>query len=334
MPRSDEDTQGYWASSEIRCDVCGAFNKTSMKKCRVCGSELAERQVSINKETVQPPPEPPRKKSGSPMIAIVCAAVILGVFALGYLASAVGLNFFKRSEKQASAELFSTEISQRAASESTEQPSAWLLAEDPTDPPYYPQTSADEAATPEAEESPPEETEPAPAPPPSPPADWGEDFIIADSSTRELDKKDVLGLTPQQLRIARNEIYAKRGRMFLDPLLTLYFDSKEWYQSLTVKYAPSVFDSSIALTPVELKNAELLLNMEKAFVTAKGDVFPDSLERELELKDVVLSKDALKLGMEQLYQKSGATIYGAKSQLSDIARHNADLIEWALSELD
>ncbi|MDR1639585.1 MAG: hypothetical protein LBT59_07820, partial [Clostridiales bacterium] len=103
---------------------------------------------------------------------------------------------------------------------------------------------------------------------------------------------------------------------------------------LALKYAPSVFDSTIALTPVELKNAEILLNLEKDFITSKEDIFPDSLTREMELADVVLSKDALKLGMEQLYQKSGATIYGAKSQLGEIARFNADLIEWALSEFD
>ncbi|HHX59147.1 MAG TPA: YARHG domain-containing protein, partial [Epulopiscium sp.] len=56
------------------------------------------------------------------------------------------------------------------------------------------------------------------------------DFIIYDSDFRYLTVADLRMLTKEQLRLARNEIYARRGRMFLDQELQNYFNSKAWYR--------------------------------------------------------------------------------------------------------
>lgn len=56
------------------------------------------------------------------------------------------------------------------------------------------------------------------------------DFVIYDSDSRYLMPSDLQRLTAEQLRLARNEIYARRGRRFKDTALQTYFDSKSWYK--------------------------------------------------------------------------------------------------------
>ncbi len=55
------------------------------------------------------------------------------------------------------------------------------------------------------------------------------DYIIPESSTRPLTEADVAGLSAADLRIARNEIYARHGRKFKSQDLQDYFNSKGWY---------------------------------------------------------------------------------------------------------
>ncbi len=52
------------------------------------------------------------------------------------------------------------------------------------------------------------------------------DYILPESSTRYLTRQDLAGLTKEQLRLARNEIYARHGRKFQTQD---YFNSKSWY---------------------------------------------------------------------------------------------------------
>jgi hypothetical protein len=63
------------------------------------------------------------------------------------------------------------------------------------------------------------------------PARNGEEgFIFPDSNARRLTGDDLAPLSRDQLRIARNEIYARSGRFFRDPALTAYFSRYSWYQ--------------------------------------------------------------------------------------------------------
>ena len=54
-------------------------------------------------------------------------------------------------------------------------------------------------------------------------------YIFYDSDTRYLTDEDLRGLSSWELKIARNEIYARRGRLFNDSSLQNYFDSCSWY---------------------------------------------------------------------------------------------------------
>ncbi len=55
------------------------------------------------------------------------------------------------------------------------------------------------------------------------------DYILPESGIRNLTEQDLWGLTDEELRLARNEIYARHGRRFNNKELQDYFDSKPWY---------------------------------------------------------------------------------------------------------
>ena len=62
------------------------------------------------------------------------------------------------------------------------------------------------------------------------------------------------GLTRDQLRLARNEIYARRGRFFRDQQLAAYFSRFDWYK-------PYAWD--VPLNPVEQANVNTIAAMER-----------------------------------------------------------------------
>lgn len=55
------------------------------------------------------------------------------------------------------------------------------------------------------------------------------EFVFPDSSEFEVMEVSCDGLTAEECRIAKNEIYARHGRMFSDPVLQNYFDFCSWY---------------------------------------------------------------------------------------------------------
>lgn len=86
-------------------------------------------------------------------------------------------------------------------------------------------------------------------------------YILPNSDSAYLTAEDLEGLTPEELRIARNEILARHGRQFSDPALAAYFESKEWYSG---DFDPETFDNEIVsqLNDYELKNIDLIQSME------------------------------------------------------------------------
>lgn len=86
-------------------------------------------------------------------------------------------------------------------------------------------------------------------------------YIIPYSNTRYLTDSDLDHLSEWDLKLARNEIYARHGRRFKDPDLQNYFDKQSWYNGI---YDPDDFDKNHAseLTALEKKNAEFILAYE------------------------------------------------------------------------
>lgn len=55
------------------------------------------------------------------------------------------------------------------------------------------------------------------------------DYVITDSDSRVISESELTSFTPWQLKVARNEIYARHGRPFVHKDLQCYFASKSWY---------------------------------------------------------------------------------------------------------
>lgn len=83
-------------------------------------------------------------------------------------------------------------------------------------------------------------------------------YMIMDSSSRRLTASDLYGLSKEQLKIARNEIYARHGRLFDSESLQFYFNSKSWYHGTI---APSAFSEDL-LSQVEKDNIKLIKERE------------------------------------------------------------------------
>lgn len=80
------------------------------------------------------------------------------------------------------------------------------------------------------------------------------------TSTVKYTMEDLEQLDSYGLRITRNEIYARHGRMFVDQDLQTYFDRQDWY---VAEKAPTDFDDNV-LNEIELYNALFILNYEKS----------------------------------------------------------------------
>ncbi|MFB5198183.1 YARHG domain-containing protein [Neobacillus sp. KR4-4] len=80
------------------------------------------------------------------------------------------------------------------------------------------------------------------------------EYILPASDKKVLGEADVANLTKGQLRIARNEIYARHGYVFQSEDLQTYFSSKSWYQQ-----EPD-FDGS--LNEVEKENINFIKERE------------------------------------------------------------------------
>ena len=79
-------------------------------------------------------------------------------------------------------------------------------------------------------------------------------FLFPDSDRRYLTRAELGRLPADQLRIARNEIYARKGRYFKDQQLAAYFARMPWYK-------PYAWD--VSLSAVEQANVTLIQSLER-----------------------------------------------------------------------
>lgn len=84
-------------------------------------------------------------------------------------------------------------------------------------------------------------------------------YIIPDSDTRVLGQKDVEGFSAEQCRLARNELYARHGRIFEDSALQRHFQACSWYHGTI----PASRFSESMLNDVEIKNRDFIVAYEK-----------------------------------------------------------------------
>lgn len=88
-------------------------------------------------------------------------------------------------------------------------------------------------------------------------------YVLAESNTKYLKNADVKGMSKANLRLARNEIYARHGYIFSDGELTAFFEKKAWYNP-TVKKSKWKDD---VLNKYEKANVTFLYNKENGIST-------------------------------------------------------------------
>ena len=85
------------------------------------------------------------------------------------------------------------------------------------------------------------------------------EYIFPNSGTTELTRDEIQGHTKEELRIARNEIYARHGVIFDVEELDTYFQSKSWY---TPTISLREFLDTMELSMVEENNITLISEVE------------------------------------------------------------------------
>lgn len=79
--------------------------------------------------------------------------------------------------------------------------------------------------------------------------------LLPDSSDELVEASELEGLSSAQLRIARNEIYARKGFIFQSPDLTAHFEQFDWYDPTR---------NSVQLSPIEQANVQNIRQFESA----------------------------------------------------------------------
>ena len=85
------------------------------------------------------------------------------------------------------------------------------------------------------------------------------DYIFPESNTRLLTADEVASKTKEELRLARNEIFARHGAIFGVDDLDEYFKSKSWY---TPKISISDYYDQVEMSMIEEQNINLILEYE------------------------------------------------------------------------
>lgn len=97
-----------------------------------------------------------------------------------------------------------------------------------------------------------------------------DDYVLADSFTHRYTYDEANSLTNKQLYYARNEIFARHGRGFMDPNLRRYFAARSWYSySISAvdwndRYGSSGNQGATPCNATEQANWQLFWDIESA----------------------------------------------------------------------
>ncbi len=86
------------------------------------------------------------------------------------------------------------------------------------------------------------------------------DYLFSNSNSSYISEAEVSALDRENLNLALNEIYARRGRIFKDATLSAYFNSKSWYTPL---YTSDEFSQNVTFNKYEQANLQLMINEQK-----------------------------------------------------------------------
>lgn len=119
----------------------------------------------------------------------------------------------------------------------------------------------------QAETEPTETTEPPTQPAETIPKEDG--YILEYSNTRILTDSDLYYLSDRELELARNEIYARHGRLFNTDYIQQYFNTRSWYHGTV---SPDEFNESV-LNDIEKYNIDFIQEYEENRNSDYSDLF-------------------------------------------------------------
>ncbi|WFD12427.1 YARHG domain-containing protein [Tepidibacter hydrothermalis] len=106
------------------------------------------------------------------------------------------------------------------------------------------------------------------------------EYILSNSDKDKLVLSDLENLSDWELKLARNEIFARKGYVFKDKKLKEYFESKSWYEA-------DSFYKAENLSHIEKYNINFIKNHEQ--LDYKNIVFGD-LKEDLYFEDISIVK--------------------------------------------
>ena len=120
------------------------------------------------------------------------------------------------------------------------------------------------------------------------------EYILPESDSRLYTREELSKLSDADLRLARNEIFARHGRTFADNDLQLYFDLKSWY---VPQYTPEEFEQKgdIIFNEFERTNRNLIVAIEQR---TTEDIFADLTfygDRIFSIASYTIEGDTIKL---------------------------------------
>ena len=137
-------------------------------------------------------------------------------------------------------------------------------------------------------------------------------YIIPYSDSRMLSDSDLQGISRSDLTLARNEIYARHGRMFKDDDIRAYFESQAWYAGIVPadQFSESVLSKTEKANISTIKAYEDYLDGDSdtgSSTVTNGDyIIPDSSTRYLSDSDVRgLDDRSLMLARNEIYARHG-----------------------------
>ena len=219
-----------------KCSSCQNENKDEYRFCLSCGNP---RPAELSPDAPMPSArQTAPKKRGSAVLTVLVLIVCLLLLAA---VAAVILLFPRMHRKSDAAEerteqRESSRQSRRAETEEGEKTerggtSSFIFGGESSESPNaFPSETL--IPIPSSTQAPAATPEPSPEPTPEPtaaPISSG-DYLLPDSSSRYLTEADLSGLSWEQCCLARNEIFARHGRIFLTPQIAAYFEGKSWYK--------------------------------------------------------------------------------------------------------
>ncbi len=195
------------------------------------------------------PDRPEKKKKGGGQTALIVALSVVAAALIVVLVILGFRTFGGKKDGGGEGRVTAVESGETGENVSAEEASQGV-----------PETGIPETTLQETEIPAPETTAPAAPETTVPPSTEAvSEYILPTSNSAYLTEADLAPLTKEQLRLARNEIYARHGRKFKDASLNEYFLGKSWYVPLI---EPDHFNENV-FNDYETANRKLIADYEK-----------------------------------------------------------------------